>query len=122
MAIVEAARALGCDVVLSEDLADGQDYGGVLVHTRSARGVRNRSARQDPPLVLAGGRILTGMGNTQPTPARSRLLYAALALLLLAGLVAFGLMSLFELSFGVAVGWTVALAVGVLLLLAVLVG
>lgn len=30
-AIVEAARALGCDVVLSEDLADGQDYAGVLV-------------------------------------------------------------------------------------------
>ncbi len=62
------------------------------------------------------------MSNTQPTPARSRLLYAALALLLLAGLVAFGLMLLFELSFGVAVGWTVALAVGLLLLLAVLVG
>lgn len=30
-AIVEAARALGCDTVLSEDLADGQDYGGVTV-------------------------------------------------------------------------------------------
>jgi len=30
-AIVEAARALGCDVVLSEDLSDGQDYGGVRV-------------------------------------------------------------------------------------------
>ncbi len=55
-------------------------------------------------------------------PARSRLLYAALALLLLAALVAFGLMSLFGLSFGVAVGWTAVLAVAVLLLLAVLVG
>ena len=30
-AILEAARALGCDVVLSEDLNDGQDYGGVSV-------------------------------------------------------------------------------------------
>jgi predicted nucleic acid-binding protein len=30
-AILESARALGCDVVLSEDLNDGQDYGGVRV-------------------------------------------------------------------------------------------
>lgn len=30
-AILEAARSLGCEVVLSEDLADGQDYGGVRV-------------------------------------------------------------------------------------------
>jgi predicted nucleic acid-binding protein len=30
-AILEAARALGCDTVLSEDLSDGQDYGGVRV-------------------------------------------------------------------------------------------
>jgi predicted nucleic acid-binding protein len=30
-AIVEAARALGCREVLSEDLGDGQDYGGVRV-------------------------------------------------------------------------------------------
>jgi predicted nucleic acid-binding protein len=30
-AIVEAARAAGCDVVLSEDLSDGADYGGVRV-------------------------------------------------------------------------------------------
>jgi predicted nucleic acid-binding protein len=30
-AIIEAARALGCDVVLSEDLSDGQDYDGVRV-------------------------------------------------------------------------------------------
>lgn len=30
-AILEAARALGCEVVLSEDLSDGQDYGGVGV-------------------------------------------------------------------------------------------
>jgi predicted nucleic acid-binding protein len=31
-AILEAARSLGCDVVLSEDLNDGQDYAGVRVH------------------------------------------------------------------------------------------
>lgn len=30
-AIVEAARAMGCAHVLSEDLNDGQDYAGVLV-------------------------------------------------------------------------------------------
>jgi predicted nucleic acid-binding protein len=30
-AILEAARALGCEIVLSEDLNDGQDYGGVRV-------------------------------------------------------------------------------------------
>ena len=30
-AIIEAARSLGCDVVLSEDMNAGQDYGGVRV-------------------------------------------------------------------------------------------
>jgi predicted nucleic acid-binding protein len=30
-AILEAARAAGCPLVLSEDLAHGQDYGGVRV-------------------------------------------------------------------------------------------
>lgn len=30
-AILEAGRALGCDVVLSEDLGDGEDYAGVRV-------------------------------------------------------------------------------------------
>ncbi len=30
-AVLEAARTLGCEVVLSEDLSDGQDYGGVRV-------------------------------------------------------------------------------------------
>lgn len=30
-AILEAARALGCKVVLSDDLSDGQDYAGVRV-------------------------------------------------------------------------------------------
>ena len=30
-AILEAARMLGCREVLSEDLSDGQDYGGVRV-------------------------------------------------------------------------------------------
>jgi predicted nucleic acid-binding protein len=31
-AIIEAARSLGCKTVLSEDLNDGRDYGGVRVH------------------------------------------------------------------------------------------
>jgi predicted nucleic acid-binding protein len=30
-AILEAGRALGCDVVLSEDMSDGEDYAGVRV-------------------------------------------------------------------------------------------
>ena len=30
-AIVEAARALGCHIILSEDLSGGCDYGGVRV-------------------------------------------------------------------------------------------
>lgn len=30
-AIIEAARCLGCQVMLSEDLSDGQDYAGVRV-------------------------------------------------------------------------------------------
>jgi predicted nucleic acid-binding protein len=30
-AIIEAGRALGCEIVLSEDLSDGQDYAGVRV-------------------------------------------------------------------------------------------
>lgn len=30
-AILEASRSVGCDVVLSEDLSDGEDYGGVRV-------------------------------------------------------------------------------------------
>ena len=30
-AIIEASRALGCTHVLSEDLSDGQDFGGVQV-------------------------------------------------------------------------------------------
>ena len=34
--IIEASRALGCHVVLSEDLNDGQDYAGVRVTNPSA--------------------------------------------------------------------------------------
>ncbi len=30
-AILEASRSVGCDVVLSEDLSDGEDYAGVRV-------------------------------------------------------------------------------------------
>jgi predicted nucleic acid-binding protein len=30
-AIIEAARMLGCDTLLSEDLSDGQDYDGIVV-------------------------------------------------------------------------------------------
>ncbi len=54
--------------------------------------------------------------------AKSRLVYLAVSVVLIGGMVAFGLMSLFELTVGVAVGWTVVLAVALLLLLAVLVG
>jgi predicted nucleic acid-binding protein len=30
-AILEAGRSLGCEVVLSEDLSHGQEYGGIRV-------------------------------------------------------------------------------------------
>lgn len=30
-AILEAGRSVGCDIVLSEDLSDGQDYDGMRV-------------------------------------------------------------------------------------------
>jgi len=30
-AIIEAARLLGCDTILTEDLAAGQDYDGIVV-------------------------------------------------------------------------------------------
>jgi len=38
-AVVEAARALGCETVLTEDLADGRDYAGVHIENpfRSTR-------------------------------------------------------------------------------------
>jgi predicted nucleic acid-binding protein len=36
-AIIEAARALDCSIVLSEDLNDGQDYGGITVADPFAR-------------------------------------------------------------------------------------
>ena len=36
-AVIEAARALGCEVVLTEDLNDGQDYAGVRVENPFAR-------------------------------------------------------------------------------------
>ena len=39
-AIIEAARALGCRVVLTEDLSDGQDYGGVTARNPFSNGHR----------------------------------------------------------------------------------
>jgi predicted nucleic acid-binding protein len=36
-AVLEAARALGCEIVLSEDLGDDQDYAGVRVENPFAR-------------------------------------------------------------------------------------
>lgn len=46
-AIIEASRALGCQVVLSEDLNDGQDYAGIRV-TNPFR-VSARRPRSDLP-------------------------------------------------------------------------
>jgi predicted nucleic acid-binding protein len=37
-AILEAARSLGCETVLSEDLSDGQDYAGVRVDNPFGKG------------------------------------------------------------------------------------
>jgi predicted nucleic acid-binding protein len=41
-AVIEAARALGCKIVLSEDLSDGQDYGGITVVNPFRRPPRTR--------------------------------------------------------------------------------
>ncbi len=42
-AIVEAARMAGCDIVLSEDLGDGQSYGGVRVRNPFRQGVKRKT-------------------------------------------------------------------------------
>jgi predicted nucleic acid-binding protein len=42
-AIIEAARMSGCDTVLSEDLNDGQSYGGVQVQNPFRRGMKPRT-------------------------------------------------------------------------------
>jgi predicted nucleic acid-binding protein len=39
-AILEAGRSLGCEVVLSEDLSDGEDYAGVRVENPFRNDVR----------------------------------------------------------------------------------
>jgi len=41
-AIIEAARMMGCDTVLSEDMSDGQSYGGVRVRNPFRAGVHRR--------------------------------------------------------------------------------
>ncbi|HVS99058.1 MAG TPA: PIN domain-containing protein [Solirubrobacterales bacterium] len=40
-AILEAARSLGCETVLSEDLNDGQDYAGIVVENPFSVGAEN---------------------------------------------------------------------------------
>jgi predicted nucleic acid-binding protein len=45
-AIVEAARARGCDTVLSEDLGHGQDFGGVVVQDPFRPATRARPRRR----------------------------------------------------------------------------
>lgn len=42
-AIIEAARMMGCDTVLSEDLNDGQVYGGVRVRNPFRKGAPRRT-------------------------------------------------------------------------------
>jgi predicted nucleic acid-binding protein len=42
-AIIEAARMLGCDTVLSEDLSDGHSYGGIRVRNPFRRGSPRRT-------------------------------------------------------------------------------
>ncbi|HET8646081.1 MAG TPA: PIN domain-containing protein [Vicinamibacteria bacterium] len=44
-AVIEAARALGCSTLLSEDLGDGQDYGGVVVENPFRRPPPRRRTR-----------------------------------------------------------------------------
>lgn len=47
-AILEAAREMGCDVVLSEDMSDGQDYAGVRVENPFATDDSDASAVGSP--------------------------------------------------------------------------
>jgi predicted nucleic acid-binding protein len=64
--IIEASRALGCTRVLSEDLSDGQDYGGVqvtnpfreLFRTGEAGGPADRAGS---PWVNAAGDSAQGL-------------------------------------------------------------
>ena len=42
-AIIEAARMMGCETVLSEDLNDGQMYGGVRVRNPFRKGAPRRT-------------------------------------------------------------------------------
>lgn len=42
-AIIEGARMAGCDIVLSEDLGDGQSYGGVSVRNPFRQGARRKT-------------------------------------------------------------------------------
>jgi predicted nucleic acid-binding protein len=42
-AIIEAARMLGCDTVLSEDLSDGQLYGGIRVRSPFRPGAHRKT-------------------------------------------------------------------------------
>jgi len=42
-AIIEAARMLGCDTVLSEDLSDGQSYGGVRARNPFRTGTHRKN-------------------------------------------------------------------------------
>ncbi len=67
-AIVEAARALGCRTVLSEDLAHGCDYGGVTVENpfRTARGRRRPRAADQLP-----GRTVSSAGRRRSRTRRS---------------------------------------------------
>lgn len=48
-AIIEAARSAGCDTVLSEDLNDGQDYGGVRVVNPFRNSEENTIPNHDQP-------------------------------------------------------------------------
>lgn len=43
-AIIEAARSMGCDTVLSEDLSDGQSYGGVWVRNPFRSGAQRKAS------------------------------------------------------------------------------
>lgn len=52
--------------------------------------------------------------------SRTRIIYGTLAFLVVTAVVAFGLSSLFDLSFGPAVGWSVLVLVGVVVLVGVL--
>lgn len=67
-AILEAGRALGCDLVLSEDLSDGQDYAGVRVKNHVPRKLTPASPARPGVVTPHGGQSKYSAGHHVAPP------------------------------------------------------